>query len=371
MSELRIRLEGRLELLEETARDLERLVALASDGWEENAAELIVALDAWAESAAQRDDAKQVVARDAGAKAWVDDVALREAHLCIRLDALLEGTAVPRCRTLDAKLKTWAELARSLGPARELEPVSAGEGVVRSREWMLSFVAAAVVLAVKQPVLALLLAPLGAVWWDFCKSKVKWRLFRDVLEIAEPDRPVRRVPLDSIEELQADAVVALWDVSLKGESGFHHLNLDLRRAVAERTTRSRYAGHREHALWMPSSLHSGDPARAQHGWVVSCEAGMVFVPDTATPLAWVLAVGAHPLETKGDIGPELRNLPARLLEDKVESLAKLKGCVKLSGLQQAAYQSLGEILLVVVDEERKVFIRCSLSTQAKVLERVR
>lgn len=376
-AELRIRLEGRLEVLEQTTAQLERLLALAHPGWHDEPRVLLDELDAWSDGAAARHDALRAAEREAGARRWLDAVRERQVTLSLKLDRLLHDTAVVRRRALDAKLATWAELARSFGVVHEgQEPIASGEGVQRSREWLVTVGAAAAVFAMSQPQLVLLLAPIAVVWWDFCKSTIRWRMFKDCIELTEPDRPVRRVPLESIEELDGDSLRALWDLSLRGESGFLELAVDVRRALTVQKTRLRYGEHASHALWIPGSLHPDDTgaaragARPQHGWLLSCPRGMVFVPDAATSLAWYVAMGAPPLDAQADIGAELRALPEALLDEKVGELGRLKGCVALTGLQHAAFQSLGEILLIEVDAKRRLFVRCSLATQAKLLERV-
>ncbi len=370
-AELRIRLEGRLEVLERTAAHLDRLLKL-TNRWEEESEALLAELDAWAEATASRHDALRAAERESAARPWLDGVREREAQLSLRLDTVLRGTAAVRRRGLDARLATWAELARSFGRLEGQEPLATGEGVVRSREWLLTVGAAIAVIALKQPQLVLVLGPIGLVWWDFCKSVVRWRMFRDCIELTEPDRPVRRVPLESIEELEGDHLSALWDLSLRGESGFLELAVDLRRALTVQETRQRYGDRAAHALWIPGALHPDDAAsaRAQPGWLLSCPSGMVFVPDAAIPLAWYVAMGAPPLDAQADIGAELRALPEALLDDKVAQLGKLKGCIALKGLTHAAFQSLGEILLIELDAKRRLFVRCSLTTQAKLLDRV-
>src|SRR5689334_8067639 len=70
-AELRIRLEGRLEVLEQSAAQLDRLLALARSGWDDEPRVLLDALDAWSEGAAVRHDAMRSAEREAGARRWL------------------------------------------------------------------------------------------------------------------------------------------------------------------------------------------------------------------------------------------------------------------------------------------------------------
>jgi len=370
-AELRIRLEGALETLDRATLQLARLEELAHQSWLERPLEVHEAVEAWKSSAAQRTAARHAAAREPHAAPWLEELKAREQRLLERLDEVLQGTAVVRRRSLDEKVDTWGRLSTSLGPHPSSEPLAVGEGITRSREWLVTLGAAVAVVLMQQPLLALLLAPIGLVWWDFCKGSVRWRMFKDCLELSEPDLPLRRVPLESIEQLDPDHLLGLWDVSLRGESGFLELAVDVRRALTERATLEKYGSNPELALWVSGSLHHGEPARAQHGWVLSCERGLVFVPDSAITFAWYTVMGGPPHDPSAELGAELRALPAKLFEEKVVELGRSKFCVNLSRLGHEAFQSLGaEILLVVVDTERRLFLNGSLVTQAKLLERV-
>ena len=365
---MRIRLEGGLEALEEACLQLEALCRHAHPGWEGEAGLLVALLDDWRRRAPRRLCARSTAEREPGAAPVLRRLGALEERLGERLEQALLGTAAVRAPALDGKLEVWASLARNIGPQRDEQPLAEGEAITRSREWLLGVAGALAVALLRQPLLVLLIAPLSVVWWDFCKSGVKWRLFRDCLEITELERPVRRVPLDSIETLDTEQLIGLWHVSLRGESGFVELVADVRRALSERILRGRYRESPAPALWLPGSLHEGTPPRMAHGWVVASRRGIVFVPDAMQRLAWYVVLGSPPFDAQVEVGAALRGLPERMLEDKMDALSTLKGCSVLSTLPVSAFQGLGDVMMVVLDPKRRLFVRCSHASQAQLVD---
>jgi hypothetical protein len=287
----------------------------------------------------------------------------------VRLDNVLRGTAVVRAQGLDAKLAVWEELARSVGPRREGLPLAQGHGLMRTREWLVTFGAIVAVAGLQQPLLGFLLVGLGVVWRDFSVRQLRWLMFDDSIELLDSDSPnhVVRIPLASLESVEqlpkGLKLRALRDVELHGDESLFEFTLNLQRIVAEQLMRARHRDAPAPGLWLHATLQQDDIK--VDGSVVVCEAGFVFVPERMYERLWSAVVGA-PRVIRRDVHEALRSLPAKALAARFQDVRELPGVVQLDGYGEAAWQSLGDILHVALEAERELFIKCSPSTQERL-----
>jgi hypothetical protein len=364
--ELRVRLEGALEVLEAEMRLLERLRGLANRRWELHASEVLGLIERIRASAATRDDAVLRAQRVHEAEALLERVEEARVGLVSRLDELLMNTSASRVSGLEAKLAVWEELARNVGPLRDVVPISEGRGFMRSREWWVTFGAMVAVTALHQPLLMFLLAGLGFVWRDFSLHELVWRLFDDAIELHDGEHTVR-IPLSSLEAVEQTAdglkLRALRDIELRGDASLLDFALKLMRVQAEQLARSRFKDRPAPALWLHATLQQ-DHIRVE-GCVVVCDAGFVFLPERAFESAWKAVVGA-PRLVRGEVLESLRTLPAALIAERFQPLRELGGTIQLDGYGEAAWQPLGDVVLVALEAERKLFVRCSPSTQERL-----
>jgi hypothetical protein len=101
------------------------------------------------------------------------------------------------------------------------------------------------------------------------------------------------------------------------------------------------------------------------GVVVVCDAGFVFLPERAYESAWKAVVGAARL-VRGEVLESLRSLPSALIAERFQPLRELGGTIQLDGYGEAAWQPLGDVLMVALEADRKLFLRCSPSTQERL-----
>jgi hypothetical protein len=364
---LRVRLEGALEVLEAEQASFTRLRALATRTWELHASELLAELERFRASASTHEDAHQRAHRVPEARRVLDSIERGRRRLTARLDSLLRDTAVARVNGLEAKLAVWEELARNVGPAREGTPLSDGRGFMRSHEWWVAFGAIAAVVALEQSLLSFLLVALGVVWRDLSKRELTWRMFDDCVELQDGERTVR-IPLASLESVSHDArdglrLKALRDVRLHGDASLFQFALKLKQVQAEQQARAKYQDASAPALWLGATLQQDDIHVG--GLVVVCEAGFVFVPERGLERAWGALVGATRL-VRGDVLEALRSLPSKLVAERFQALRELPGVVHADGYGEAAWQPLGDILLVALEADRQLFIRCSTTVQERL-----
>jgi hypothetical protein len=363
---LRVRLEGALEVLEAELRSLHQLRALATRRWEAHSAEVLGLLERVRASMATRDEALAKAQRVPEAERVLERLEDARVALVARLDSVLKHTAVSRVSGLAPKLAIWEELARNVGPPRDAVPLSEGRGFMRSREWWLTFGAIGAVVALHQPLLSFLLLGLGFVWRDFSRHEVGWRMFEDCVELFDEEYTVR-IPLASVEAVTHDptglSLKALRDVTLHGDESLFEFGLKLQRMHAEQQLRARYKDSTGPALWLHATLQQDD-IRVE-GCVVVCEGGFVFMPERAYDRAWAALIGAARV-MPGEPLEALRSLPSRLIGDRMQGLRELPGVVQLDGYGEAAWQPLGDILMVQLEAERQLFIKCSPSTQERL-----
>jgi hypothetical protein len=364
--ELRLRLEGALEVLEAEMALLKRLRALATRSWELHASEVLGLIERVRASVSNRDDAVTRAQRVREAEGVLEQLEDARVGLVRRLDRVLSQTSASRVSGLDAKLAVWEELARNVGPLREGAPISEGRGFMRSREWWVTFGAMVAVTALHQPLLMFLLAGLGVVWRDFSLRELVWRLFDDVIELYDGEHTVR-IPLSSLESVEQTKdglrLRALRDVELRSDASLFEFALTLMRVQAEQQARARFKDRPAPALWLHATLQQED-IRVE-GCVVVCDAGFVFLPEREFEGAWKAVIGA-PRLVRGEVLESLRSLPAALIAERFQPVRELGGTIQLDGYGESAWQPLGDVVLVALEAERKLFVRCSPSTQERL-----
>ncbi len=90
------------------------------------------------------------------------------------------------------------------------------------------------------------------------------------------------------------------------------------------------------------------------------------MPSTQLRVVWSAIVEAPPADDTAYLAGALRTLPAKLLEQRIQAVREVEGVIQLDGYADVAWQSLGDILLVTLDEQQKLFINCAASIQERL-----
>jgi hypothetical protein len=370
----RIRLEGRLELLEAALLLLTELEHFANRDWHRHTPVVKKLLDAWHDDALQRESARDAAKRVEGAQKTLRSLNAVSKRLTSKLDRVLADTACRRANGLDAKLLVWGDLLRSHVTERSTDALASGTASDRSWEWLITVPAGIAVIALGQPLLLFVLLAQGIVWWSFGKREYVWRVCRDSIDIEDltSTDPVRVIPIRSIESIEHVRdrvnVRGLHDVTLRG-SAMLDFALKARQLHAEVLARQKFEHASEPALWLEASLQDATGrTRATNGFVLVCNAGLAYVPSTQLKSAWSAIVEAPPADHNAYLAGALRTLPAKLLEQRLQAVREVDGVIQLDGYADFAWQSLGDILLVTLDDQKKLFINCAASVQERLTQ---
>lgn len=360
--EVRIRLEGRLEVLEAAAAALETLTGLArSPRWEREAGKVREVIGLYQALAPRLEEATAAA------------LALGEAGAPGRLEgarrALHARLAWLGPRELEARLDGWLRLAEHTGTRRQGRPLASAEVQVGLPRWVyLAVAAVGVALAPSTHGVSLEVLAVGAaLWWlgdrRGARARVaSFRLFADALEVDEPGAPTRSLPLASLSPVEARpgaTLRGLRTVTLPSSAGLLALCERLNELLAERAALLRqeqvlrgFAGERVEARWLPATLEgvgrepdqvvrSGPVpvvrfGRAWTGGALLTGRGVLFVSQSAEASVRKAVFGAEVTLLRQQQRP-LLSFPAGLLLERLAELRALRGVVWVDAAEPAAW----------------------------------
>jgi hypothetical protein len=353
--ELRIRLEGRLEVIESATQSLEELEKLLRAGkwpdtraarhlqiWESLQPRLPDALEA-----AQRADGSVVVARLTKAKQSLDGF----------LQKRFSASSIGRARDLTERLALWHQLVASTGlPVRGGQPIT--EVTVKRRTWwwlgiaLLGFP----MLAVGQYGASIALIFAAAFTRELVPSVVRYRLFADVLERTKDGEPTLQLPLTSFE---GNTLRGLVDLEMEEDERFAGLRARMNQLANEREVLRLEARSLERfqgpaGRWLMASFSSdltGQPetvevisfAKATRGSPIEmkarrgavppprmglallCERGLLFIPQSAEQAVRAVLFETERVELMHEQQRLLSTFPSELILDHLEELRRIVG----------------------------------------------
>lgn len=357
---LRIKLEGRLEIMEVAIASLEKLEGLLrTRTW----AQASSAFSEWEAARSKLDEAQEAARRVGGAEAQLARLRDVQARLGPMLDERLPKTAVARAAGFEAKLKAWQQLAMATGrPARTETPLLATQSAQPSPWWLAILAQALVLIVAGRGVLggALVLVALYA--RASVQRVVRYSLFADVLVVSKPNEASVEVPLRSFGpgEISAGRTLeGLIDVELPFGSELEALAAGITRVVAEREVLDREeavlarfsgpAGNWRRASLQPSAeqgssavevlhfakaagAHSSRPpvrvtADERRGWALLSSRGLLFIPRTTEPSVRGVLFGTEPVELLWREQRPLEQLPEALLFEHLDALRRMTSLV--------------------------------------------
>jgi len=379
--DVRVRLEGRLEVLENAAATLEALTALArSPRWENQAAQVRELITRY-QVLAPRLPESRGAALALGEKTTprrLDDAQRALEEALSRLESVEERARArnpsqsvqpERSRgplrhqpRLEARLDLWLRLAEHTGVRREGLPLASATARVRSPLW--TFLAAGgLVTLFFHPVAGLLLLAGAAATRHFLAWEVTFRLFAEALEVDEPGAPLRSVPLASVEPVEARPGVTLRGlraVTLPGDPRLAPLCATLNALFAERAELARqeqalsaFAGEPVEGRWIPAVLSGRDREANEAlrgpvpvvkfgrrsggaGAALLSARGLLFIAQTAEPSVRKALFGTELIRLRAQQRP-LLSFPAGLLLARLAELRELPGVVWLDAAEHPTW----------------------------------
>lgn len=326
---LRIRLEGRLEVIESATQSLEELEKLLRAGkWPDTRAAK-THLQTWESLQARLPDALEAAHR-AGGTAVIARLKEQKQSLERSLQQHFSASSVGRARDFAERLALWHQLLESSGlPAR------AGPAIAE--------------LTVK-----------NGRWWR--RSVVHYRLFADVLVREREGEPTLQLPLtsfDAVDVSPGTTVQGLVDLELPKNGDAvtfcaRMKQLANEREVLRREERSleRFAGPA--GRWLGATLkpdQNGQPesvevlsfAKAERGTPIEmkarrgaapapkvglallCERGLLFIPQSTQQAVREVLFDTERVELMHEQQRPLSTFPSELILDHLEELRRIVG----------------------------------------------
>jgi hypothetical protein len=403
---LRVRLEGRLEVLETAASTLEALdLQLRSGRWPHAVAETRQHLGQWVVMVRPRLDEAVEAARRANADEVLARLSRAQARLAASLERHLGRTAVARAGTLDRQLEAWLRLSEHTGlPPRSGPAIAEASHIVHARGWIGILALSAVMLLLSRPSEAACLVMLAGASWRWVKQVAHYRLFTDALVLEREGEPPLELPLSTFELSDASpglTLQALVDVDFPSGEGFAPLCTQLNALFSERELLEQerralapFAGGSGH--WLTATLQPPPGARPGaavevfkfekatgaapmepkallesnrpplSGSVLISERGLLFVAHTAEPKLRKVLFDTQPVRLLREEQRPLASFPAALILQHLEALGRLPDVLWVGQNDEVTWAPQGEFetvtlpagqLSVKVDETSRKLLR--------------
>jgi hypothetical protein len=396
---LRVRLEGRLEVLETAASTLEALDRLLRSGnWWSAVAQTRQHLGQWVVMVQPRLGEAIEAARRANGAEVLARLARAQARLARSLHRHLARTAVARAGTLDRQLEAWLRLSEHTGLPQRSGPELAEASVnVHPRGWIGILALCGVMLLLSRPGEATCLLLLAGASWQWVKQRVRYRLFTDALVVEREGEASVEVPLRTFELRDASpglTLQALVDVEFPLAEGFPSLCTQLNTLFSERELLEQErrvlapfaatAGH-----WLTASLQPPQAARpvavevfkfgkdtgaspmeskallesnraplsgsvlialptsSPPGALIS-DRGLLFVAHSAEPKVRKVLFDTQPVRLLREDQTPLTSFPEALMLERLDALSRLPEVHWVALAQELSWTSEGEFEVVAL-----------------------
>ena len=402
---LRVRLEGRLELLETAASTLEALdLRLRSGQWKSAVHETREQLGQWVVMVQPRLGEAVEAARRANGDEVLARLSRAQTRLARSIERHLARTEVVRAGTLERQLEAWLRLSEHTGlPPRSSPSVAEASLSLRAPGWIGILGLSAVMSLLSRPYEAACLLVLAFTSWRWVKQSIRYRLFTDALVVEREGEPSLEVPLKTFELSDASpglTLQALVDVEFPSSEGFPALCAQLNTLFTEREwleqeLRALAAFSGTEDGWLEASLQPAQAPRPQAvevfkflkdagaaqietkallersqaplpGSVLITDRGLLFVANTAEPKLRKVLFDTQPVRLlRGDQRP-LNSFPAALILEHLDALGRLPDVHWVAPADAASWTSEGELetitlaagrLSVKVDEHARQALR--------------
>lgn len=367
LSDLRVRLEGRLEVLEAAASHLEALdLQLRGGTWADVVNPTRRHLRDWAELAPRLEEAIAAAHR-LNADEPLARLATLRAQLSQSIRKHLARTGVVRRTTLEDQLAQWLRLVEATGlPPRTERLLGEASVQVRSRAWLAIGALAVVMLLVKQRIPAGALMLLAGAAYVWLQHTFRYRLFPDALVVERTGEPPVEVPLISLQRGEARSgttLRGLVDVELPATDQLRPFCTLLNRVLAERLVlieEQRALAEVEgptgvwaSGRWSPSpgegptavevlqfekgatvQMVAGSEPSPIRGLALVLEQGLLFVPQRAESSVRELLFETGWIDLLTEERIPLSNMPERLFVDHLDALRGVSGVIWIAGRAQ-------------------------------------
>ncbi len=363
LNDLRVRLEGRLEVLEAAASLLEALDHQLRGGtW----AATPQHLHDWVKLAPRLEEALEA-ARRLNAEEPLARLATLRTQLSRSISKHLGRTGVVRLTTLEERLAEWLRLVEATGsPPRKDRLLGEASVQVRSRAWMAIAALAVVMLVVGQRVPAgalVVLAGAAYVWWQ---QTFRYRLFPDALVVEQEDEPPVDVPLSSLypgEVRPGMTLHGLVDLELPNGEQLRPFCVLINRVLAERQVLVEErkelakltgpAGLWVNGTWTAASgegparvevlkfekdetvqLVAGSEPEPDKGIVLVLEQGLLFIPRRAESKVREVLFKTGWIDLLTEERVPITSVPESYFLERLEALRSVAGVIWIVGSVQ-------------------------------------
>ncbi len=369
LNELRVRLEGRLEVLEAAASLLEALdVQVRGGTWADAGNPRITRqhLRDWAALAPRLEEAV-TAARRLNAEEPLARLSHARAQLSGSLPEHLARTGVVRLTTLEEQLAAWLQIVEATGlPPRSERLLGEASVKVRSRAWLAIGLVAPVMLLLQQRFPALALTMLAGVAYVWVKYTLRYRLFPDALVFEHEGEPAVEVPLISLARGEASpgtTLHGLVDIEFPADDQLRPFCALLNRVMAERRVlieeqRALAGVTGPRGTWLSGSwspvgaeaptavevlkfekhdapvlMVAGSGPAPSEGSALVLEQGLLFIPQRAESSVRETLFGTGWIDLLTEERVPLSHVPERLFVDHLEALRLVRDVLWLADVR--------------------------------------